>query len=110
MDALVLWREAALAKGPQMSSRPVSPVSDDDRRHRTRSIETEDALSSGDERPLVQRAATADVQPQKKPSSSSWVRWWSRSHRDADTASARPELRPIVSEPPLSDAVRSRDQ
>ncbi len=107
MDALFMWREAALAKDPQVSSRPISPVSDDDRRQRVQSMDSEDAYSSGDERPIhPKRAATADqVQPQKKPSSSSWVRWWSRSRLNDD--SALPEMRPLRSEPTMSDAVRT---
>ncbi|KAF7792895.1 hypothetical protein EIP86_003996 [Pleurotus ostreatoroseus] len=103
MDALFMWREAALTKDLQMSSRPVSPMSDDDRRRRTRSMDTEDALSSGDEQlPHPKRSVTTDpATPQKKPSSSSWVRWWSRSRRNED---ALPEMRALHSEPPLSDA------
>lgn len=122
MDALVLWREAALTKERQVSSRPVSPASDDERmRTRTRSMDTEaddavlalsgdeQTLSSGDERQRPKRASTTDVsgvvQPfsQKKPSSGSWVRWWSRK-RDVEN---RPELRPAASEPPPSDGIRS---
>ncbi len=102
MAALTLWREAALTKDPQLSSRPVSPDPDADRRLRRRSIEHEDTLSSGDERPSVHRAVTVDQsQTPNKPSSSSWVRWWSRSRQEAEAG--RPELRPLSSAPGKAD-------
>ena len=89
MDAIVLWREAALAKGPQASSRPVSPVVEEDRQLATAALRSEEALSETS--PLL------PPQTPVKPSSSSWVRWWSRS-RQADTS--RPELRTTSSAPP----------
>lgn len=95
MDALELWRQAALKGGPQVSSRPVSPMEDEDRRLRTTSMDTEDNLSN------MEQQANGQADQTAKPTSSSWVRWWSRSRR-ADTI--RPELRPASSEPP--DVVR----
>lgn len=95
MEALVLWREAALEKGaPEASSRAVSPAPYSD---------TEDVMLSGSEsrpqRPALQRASTTEdghpIAP--KPSSSSWIRWWSR--RTADSTGARPDLRPMSSAP-----------
>jgi hypothetical protein len=95
MDALVLWRKAALEKGPpEASSRAASPAPYSD---------TEDAALSGSEgrleRPALPRAPiTADGYPvAPKPSSSSWIRWWSR--RTADSTGARPDLRPMSSAP-----------
>ncbi|GJE84370.1 LNS2-domain-containing protein [Phanerochaete sordida] len=99
MDALLLWRRAALEKGPpQASSRAVSPAPFSD----------EESALSGDEsrpsRPSLTRPIMGDegkpVAP--KPSSSSWIRWWSR--RTVDSAPSppalpRPELRQGSSAP-----------
>lgn len=85
MDALVLWRQAALVKGaPQASSRAASPTPFSD----------EESALSGDEsrpeRPTLGRSSAGDG-GQPKPSSSSWIRWWSR--RTADSTASRPELK-----------------
>ncbi|KAI0340913.1 LNS2-domain-containing protein [Trametopsis cervina] len=88
MEALQLWREAALTKDPQVSSRPVSPSLEDDRELGNTSG---DEALSGDE----QSGAQAEASP-VKPSSSSWGRWWSRSKR-SDTI--RPELKQTSSAP-----------
>ena len=96
MDALELWRQAALTKGPQASSRPVSPFPDDDARSQGTAVDTEDTLVSEDEH-RVTNIQDSVPSPTTKPTSSSWVRWWSRSRR-ADAS--RPELRAVNSEPP----------
>ncbi|KAI0700568.1 Lipin/Ned1/Smp2-domain-containing protein [Cytidiella melzeri] len=88
MDALVLWREAALTKDPQVSSRPVSPAMDDERQlgiadHEEALFEHEKSYNNAPVTPV-------------KPSSSSWVRWWSTSRR-SDTV--RPHLRTTSSVP-----------
>ncbi|KAI0092200.1 Lipin/Ned1/Smp2-domain-containing protein [Irpex rosettiformis] len=88
MEALALWREAALTQAPQVSSRPVSPEPSD---RRDRSRTSGDEALSGDEKPNEPTTT-----PPVKPSSSSWVRWWSRSRR-SDTI--RPSLRPAISAP-----------
>ncbi|KAI0080626.1 LNS2-domain-containing protein [Panus rudis PR-1116 ss-1] len=95
MHALAVWRERALrSKTSQLaSSRPVSP-SPSPRRARS--------VDSVDER-MPEEKVQFPTDPKKerptttKPSSSSWVRWWSRSRREDD--SARPELRPVSSAP-----------
>ena len=85
MDALALWRAAALAQGgaPQASSRAASPTPFSD---------SEDPALSGDElrapvRPSLSPQASARDGGEKggapKPSSSSWIRWWSRRTTDA---------------------------
>ena len=97
MDALVLWRQAALDQGgaPQASSRAASPTPYSD---------TDDNALSGDEsrpeRPALGRSSTVGDEGKAstpKPSSSSWIRWWSR--RTADSTNGRPELRPANSAP-----------
>jgi phosphatidate phosphatase LPIN len=88
MEALVLWREAALTKDPQVSSRPVSPTLIDDRE--LGSISGEELISAND------KSNTAAPISPVKPSSLSWVRWWSRSRR---SDAVRPELRAAVSAP-----------
>ncbi|EKM59320.1 uncharacterized protein PHACADRAFT_191669 [Phanerochaete carnosa HHB-10118-sp] len=89
MEALLLWRRAALEKGPpQASSRAASPAPFSD----------EESALSGDEsrpeRPRLARPSTGDegkpVAP--KPSSSSWIRWWSRRTADS-TSPTRPDLK-----------------
>ena len=100
MDALHTWRESALEdKRPLLSSRPASPqpLSED-----------ESVKSDGDE-PSNRRikristdtpSATAkvgkDAAAARNPTSSSWVRWWSRSRRAETT---RPDLGHTNSEP-----------
>ncbi|KAH9943217.1 LNS2-domain-containing protein [Epithele typhae] len=94
MDALVTWRESALRdKQPLISSRPGSPqpLSED-----------ESVKSDGDE-PRNRRAKPTPTGKMlnnetvtRTPTSSSWVRWWSRSRRAEGT---RPELSHASSEP-----------
>ncbi|KAH9850822.1 LNS2-domain-containing protein [Lenzites betulinus] len=99
MEALVTWRESALRdKHSHISSRPTSPtlVSDD-----------EAAKSEGDEpnmqdrRPMrsitvIGNETAGDSSPRAAPTSSSWVRWWSRSRH---TETTRPDLSHTNSEP-----------
>ncbi|KAI0650498.1 Lipin/Ned1/Smp2-domain-containing protein [Trametes meyenii] len=98
MDALVTWRESALRdKSSHLSSRPTSPspVSED-----------EAIRSEGDEPALEDRRPTRSVTAignetavdgtNRAPTSSSWVRWWSRSRR-ADTT--RPDMGHMSSDP-----------
>lgn len=87
MEALLLWRQAALKKGPpQASSRAVSPAPFSD----------EEGAVSGDEarprRPSLVRSSngTEGMPPASKPSSSSWIRWWSRRTVDSATTTSRP--------------------
>ncbi|KAI0375900.1 LNS2-domain-containing protein [Pilatotrama ljubarskyi] len=99
MDALVTWRDSALRdKHSHLSSRPTSPspISED-----------EAVKSEGDEPDLEERRpkrsvtaigneTSADSSPGRAPTSSSWVRWWSRSRR---TETSRPDLSHTNSEP-----------
>ncbi|TCD69995.1 hypothetical protein EIP91_005245 [Steccherinum ochraceum] len=94
MGALAVWREGALrSKSGLLSSRPVSPEASD--RVRRPSVDISE-LPTPDEQPLTEQK-TGEQDPAKKPSSSSWVRWWSRRGRETDAA--RPELRPVSSAP-----------
>ncbi|THH29663.1 hypothetical protein EUX98_g4516 [Antrodiella citrinella] len=95
MGALAVWREGAMsdAQSGLLSSRPVSPAAND-RLRRGSSAGLDDTPTAKSE--LSQRDQ-ASLTTAKKPSSTSWVRWWSRSRRE--TESGRPELRPINSEP-----------
>ena len=67
LDALVKWRETALA-------RPAN----------AKALEEEEPLSSEDERP-------PETKEQPKKSSSSWVRWWRSSRTDSAPAKPEPE-------------------
>ncbi|KAI0796995.1 Lipin/Ned1/Smp2-domain-containing protein [Abortiporus biennis] len=92
IDAIALWREGALrskSANQLISSRPVSPAASD-RVRRAQSVDSNEPLS-GDE------STPTKAQPEKKPSSSSWVRWWSRSRKESE--SSRPDLRPTNSAP-----------
>ncbi|PCH40827.1 LNS2-domain-containing protein [Wolfiporia cocos MD-104 SS10] len=111
MEALVLWREAAL-QGRLARSPSRSPSPGTDYIARLKGIEEEERHSD-DERRHPDRAATdmsdSTVKASEgpaRPSSSSWVRWWSRSRR-AETAQ-RPDLRPMNTAP--SSVQRSRTE
>ena len=90
MDALSLWRDGALrSKYAQVSSRPVSPGRSDDG-DLSEPLPLDTPSESG--------SARIDQSPPnsaRKPSSSSWVRWWRR----RETDNSRPELRPVNSAP-----------
>ena len=101
MNALVVWREGALrtkSGSGLLSSRPVSPEAAE----RLRRPSSGDFDAAEFKPPSDQKAEELPppLPVAKKPSSSSWVRWWSRSRRDTDAS--RPELRPANSEPSVS--------
>lgn len=87
MDALILWRNGALrSKFAQVSSRPVSPGrSDDGDLSEPLPLDT----------PSERGSTPTDQSSTRKPSSSSWARWWRR----RDTDNSRPDLRPVNSAP-----------
>ncbi|KIJ69762.1 hypothetical protein HYDPIDRAFT_164049 [Hydnomerulius pinastri MD-312] len=92
MNALQLWRAAAprdhLNELPSPPSSPSPPPLRTD----------EGLLSSSDERERPKRAESEPPEaPSRKPTSSSWVRWWSRS-RDIPE-SERPPLREAATLP-----------
>ncbi|KAI0660749.1 Lipin/Ned1/Smp2-domain-containing protein [Cubamyces menziesii] len=107
MDALITWRESALRdKHSHLSSRPTSPqpLSEDE------AIKSEgDEPASEDRRPKRSVTATgtesAADSTGRAPTSSSWVRWWSRSRR---TEAARPDLSHTNSEPSAAIAAKLR--
>lgn len=92
MDALVLWRNTALqSDSADTHSRAPSPSVQSD----------EELLSSSDEREELKRSASEPLDVSKKPTPSSWSRWWSRSrnNREGDGSNKnRPELRGTASE------------
>ncbi|KAI0677301.1 LNS2-domain-containing protein [Trametes maxima] len=106
MDALVTWREFALRdKNSHLSSRPTSPspVSEDE------AIRSEgDEPASADRRPKRSITAigneSAVDSANRAPTSSSWVRWWSRSRR-ADTT--RPDIGHTASDPSAVVALKT---
>lgn len=98
IEAISLWRDGALrSKTAQLSSRPVSPSPPPDRSRRAQSMDFEQS-SPIDEQNEEGDTDLRSSQPVKKPTSSSWARWWSRSRRE--TEAPRPELRPTDSAPP----------
>lgn len=106
MDALVTWRQTALYdQRSLLSSRPTSPIplSEDE------SVKSEGDEPTGDRR--IKHTTTnlhisADgigKEPIRTPTSSSWVRWWSRKSR---VEAVRPDLEHTNSEPPAVPSVR----
>jgi len=87
MDTLALWRDAAIeARDTGIPSRPASPSSDDDMPKKGREAEY-DALPSDEHD--HKRSNSEPLEPRglsRKPTSSSWVRWWRRGNAmDIDT-------------------------
>ncbi|KAG0698677.1 Lipin/Ned1/Smp2-domain-containing protein [Suillus ampliporus] len=97
MDALRLWVENApkvpsrAMSGPPslMEEEPQSRM-DESEEEQVSSADEQEPVSSGDEREL-KRADSEPPESHRKPTSSSWARWWSRS-RDI-TEAERPILR-----------------
>ena len=105
MDALITWRQTALHdQRSLLSSRPTSPspLSEDE------SVKSEGDEPSEERRPQRSKtdsSLTVDgAGKEPAPTSSSWVRWWSRSRR-ADAA--RPEIGHTNSEPSTVPKVRA---
>jgi phosphatidate phosphatase LPIN len=97
MDALRLWVENAPREPSRAISEPPSFMREqpelrmDDREEEpVISVDEQEPASSGEERG-GKRAESVPPEPHRKPTSSSWVRWWSRS-RDI-TEADRPILR-----------------
>ncbi|EMD40588.1 hypothetical protein CERSUDRAFT_130588 [Gelatoporia subvermispora B] len=88
MDALVLWRKSALRnKALHLPSRSTSPAS------RLGDIEEETPGAQNATNEISEASVQAAVDAatnQGKPSSSSWVRWWSRSRPDLKSAASTP--------------------
>ncbi|GLB34082.1 putative LNS2 [Lyophyllum shimeji] len=114
MRSLVVWRSATLRqKAQEAPSRPPSPLSDEEPEGvRPRSPPLSDEQQP-EERHHHRSKSEPPEKPQGKPTSSSWVQWWSRSGRkkkdaekeeiDAAAPSAkneRPGLRGTASAPP----------
>ncbi|CCM00174.1 uncharacterized protein FIBRA_02202 [Fibroporia radiculosa] len=111
MDALVLWRDAALhGQLAQSQSRSPSPGA------QLKDIQEEASYSDEERRQLKRSSAnlsgTTMFAPTNgdiaapRPSSSSWVRWWSRSRRTENAQ--RPDLRAMNTAP--STMQRSRTE
>lgn len=104
MGALVLWRTTALQSHPtDLPSRAPSPVPQSE----------EEPLSSSDERDEIKRSNSDPVELSRKPTSSSWSRWWSRSRNrevDGSDNANRPELRETASDAVRLDIIRVRDK
>ncbi|KAG1830376.1 Lipin/Ned1/Smp2-domain-containing protein [Suillus variegatus] len=97
MDALRLWVENAPKEPSRAMSEPPPAITEArDQRVEQReeemvsSADEREPLSSGDEREM-KRADSEPPEAHRKPTSSSWVRWWIRS-RDI-TEADRPPLR-----------------
>ncbi|TFY64494.1 hypothetical protein EVJ58_g2591 [Rhodofomes roseus] len=102
MDALVLWRDAAL-RGKLARSPSRSPsLSWEERRSRLKNIDEEVPYAS-DEEPLHMDRTKSDMsgstvtEKTPPPSSSSWVRWWSRSRNEEPTQ--RPNFKSMNTAP-----------
>jgi len=104
MGALVLWRTTALQSHPtDLPSRAPSPAPQSE----------EEPLSSSDERDEIKRSNSDPVELSRKPTSSSWSRWWSRSRNrevDGSDNANRPELRETASDAVRLDIIRVRDK
>jgi phosphatidate phosphatase LPIN len=78
MDALVLWRDALVKQTTDgIPLRPTSPASDDE------SLPATPPPDDEDQRQMHNRSKSEPPEqaPKGKPTSSSWVQWWSRSKR-----------------------------
>lgn len=110
MDSLCVWRDTALkSRYSHRLSRSVSSAFDDER---TRIQDEDSGNWHSDDRGLGPRSTVELYTPvrktvtepsdgsastSRKPTSSSWSRWWSRS-KEGETA--RPDLKPLNSAPP----------
>ena len=99
MSALVLWRDTA-KKASGVSSRPSSPPLSDDE------DEDKNDVLSADERQDHKRSKSEPPEQgitMRKPTSSSWVRWWGRSriNKEAEVngKGGRPSLKASSSAP-----------
>ncbi|KAJ7682441.1 LNS2-domain-containing protein [Mycena polygramma] len=106
MDALVLWRDALVRQTTDgIPLRPTSPASDEDD---TKSAPDSPIEEEEPERRL-ERSKSEPPEPTPtaagKPTSSSWVQWWSRSKREGTPATKedRPPLPWSASAPNASD-------
>ncbi|KAF9450644.1 LNS2-domain-containing protein [Macrolepiota fuliginosa MF-IS2] len=100
LDALGLWRIDTLKAQGKREQTPEEEESTNEIRH----------ARSKSEPPTPEQKAMTEAEgvenettPGKKPASSSWVQWWSRSRRRETEISRSPAtvtLRPAVSEPP----------
>lgn len=95
MDALIGWRTSTLQSPPgNIPSRGPSPTP----------LSDEEPLSDSDEREPLHRAGSDPLDVTRKPTSSSWSRWWSRSRNNKDTEGSKKTTRPNIRET-ASDAV-----
>jgi phosphatidate phosphatase LPIN len=95
MDALILWRNAAInERASGLPSRPSSPSSDEEDVGKEK--EPYDEPLSSDELQDSQKAESDLAEPRspaRKPTSSSWARWWRRGQiKDAEASSGRPKV------------------
>ncbi|KAJ6466693.1 LNS2-domain-containing protein [Mycena vitilis] len=106
MDALVLWRDALVRQTTDgIPIRPTSPASDEDD---TKSAPDSPIEEEEPERRLERSKSEPPEQTPTaagKPTSSSWVQWWSRSKREGAPATKedRPPLPWSASAPNASD-------
>ncbi|KAJ6539705.1 Lipin/Ned1/Smp2-domain-containing protein [Mycena capillaripes] len=100
MDALVLWRDALVKQSTDgIPLRPTSPASDEED---TKSVPGTPTDEEEPQRRFERsKSEPPEAAPTGKPTSSSWVQWWSRSKRDAapTTKDDRPPLPWTASEP-----------
>ncbi len=107
MEALVAWREAALQDQRSLvSSRPVSPQPFSEDEYAKSEDEADDRRlrRTVTESSVASDASGKDSAATRTPTSSSWVRWWTRSRR-AEGA-VRPDLGHTNSEPSSVATVR----
>ncbi|KAJ7766877.1 LNS2-domain-containing protein [Mycena metata] len=99
MAALVLWRDALVKQTTQgIPLRPTSPASDEEDAKSVPDTPTEDE----DPQRRYSRSKSEPPEPASngKPTSSSWVQWWSRSKRETPAAKEdRPPLPWTISAP-----------
>ncbi|KAI0720361.1 Lipin/Ned1/Smp2-domain-containing protein [Cerioporus squamosus] len=100
MEALVTWREAALQDQRSLvSSRPVSPqpLSEEESARSDEEGDNRRLRRTVTESSVASDASGKDNASTRTPTSSSWVRWWSRSRRVEGTT--RPDLGHTSSDP-----------
>ena len=89
MEALIGWRSSTLQSPPgNIPSRGPSPIP----------LSDEEPLSESDEREPPYRPESDHLNVARKPTSSTWSRWWSRSRNNKDTEGSKKTSRPNIRE------------
>ncbi|KAJ7490242.1 Lipin/Ned1/Smp2-domain-containing protein [Mycena galericulata] len=108
MDALVLWRDALVKQTTEgIPLRPTSPMSDGEDAQSVPDTPTESLEQREKQQHNRSKSEPPEQVPKGKPTSSSWVQWWSRSKAKTEgtpTKDDRPPLPWTTSAPNGTDS------